>query len=225
MIGKIWKEALKDDRTVSFPHKLAAAWLRLTRKPLEGKLLKRTLKLTGMITEFLDENGAEYWLEGGTLLGVMRENRLLPWDHDVDLTMKAEDLEKIAKKIRKFRYRYGYRLEFVRNNEDIFPLKKGAIRLIKVQSRRLFILPGFVQVDLFVKPRHEDAMYWTVSNKVLKSTPAKYTDHLTRVDFEGMSLSIPEDYDGYLSYRYGDWRTTQKEYSNISDDKSIVKNI
>ncbi len=225
MIVQIWREARLDDRSVSFPHKLAAAWLRLTRKPLEGRLLEKTLKLTGMVTEFLDKNEVDYWLEGGTLIGVMREKRLLPWDHDVDLSMKAEDLGKIVKKIKKFRYRYGYRVEFVRNKEDSAPLKEGEIRLIKIQSRRLFILPGFVQVDLFVKVRHENAMFWSIRNKALKSTPAEFTDHLIKTDFEGMSLSIPEDYDGYLRYRYGDWMTPQKEYDNISDDKSIVRNL
>ena len=225
MIRQIWKEAKLDDRSVSLPHKLAAAWLRLTQKPLEGKYLKRTLKLTGMITDFLDKEKVPYWLEGGTLIGVMREKRLLPWDHDVDLSMNAEDLSKIIGKIKRFRYQYGYRLEFVRNNEDITPLKKGEIRLIKIQSRRLFILPGFIQVDLFIKVRHNDEMYWSIRNKALKSTPAKYTDYLSRVDFEGMSLSIPQDYDGYLTYRYGDWMTPQEEYDNISDDKSVVKHI
>ena len=32
-----------------------------------------------------------YWLEGGTLLGIIRENRLLPWDNDMDISMYKTD--------------------------------------------------------------------------------------------------------------------------------------
>ncbi len=33
----------------------------------------------------LEEAGITAWLDQGTLLGLIREGRLLPWDHDVDL--------------------------------------------------------------------------------------------------------------------------------------------
>lgn len=39
------------------------------------------------VTNLLEENGIEYWLEGGTLFDVIRENRLLPWDNDMDISI------------------------------------------------------------------------------------------------------------------------------------------
>jgi phosphorylcholine metabolism protein LicD len=35
-------------------------------------------------TSILDYLAINYWLDQGTLLGCIRENRLLPWDHDID---------------------------------------------------------------------------------------------------------------------------------------------
>ena len=32
----------------------------------------------------LKENSVAYWLCQGTLLGVIRDKKLIPWDHDID---------------------------------------------------------------------------------------------------------------------------------------------
>jgi phosphorylcholine metabolism protein LicD len=54
----------------------------------------KALKILFDITEFLEKNNIPYHLEGGTLLGIVRDNDLLPWDHDVDLSISVEDLLK-----------------------------------------------------------------------------------------------------------------------------------
>jgi len=37
------------------------------------------------VKQALDKKNIEYWLDAGTLLGAVRENRFIPWDHDIDL--------------------------------------------------------------------------------------------------------------------------------------------
>ena len=39
----------------------------------------------------LKENGINFWLCQGTLLGIIRENRILPWDRDIDFGVWAEE--------------------------------------------------------------------------------------------------------------------------------------
>lgn len=226
IIKEIWQEAKTVDREISFLHKLISVWLKKTQKPLEGRVLKNTLKLTDRVIEFFEGKGVDYWLESGTLLGVVRENRLLPWDHDVDITIRMEDLPKIERGLKLFRLKYGYRVECVRNRADAFPLKKGSIRLIKVQSRKYGILPlpGTAQLDIFVKIRHNDRMYWAIRNRALKSAPAHFTDELKKIDFNNKTYNIPADARGYLAYRFGDdWETPKKDYDNIRDDKAVEK--
>ena len=224
MIFEIWREAKQVDRQISFLHKLISVWLKKTQKPLEGRVLKNTLKLTDRVIDFFEKKGVDYWLESGTLLGVIREKRLLPWDHDVDITIRMEDLPKVEKELRSFRLKYGYRVEYVRNRADAFPLKKGEIRLIKVQSRKFGILPlpGLAQLDIFVKVRHEEKMYWAIRNRALKSAPAHFTDNLGEVEFNNRTYKVPTDSRGYLAYRFGDdWETPKKDYDNIRDDKAV----
>ena len=42
-------------------------------------------------TDFLTKHRINYFLEGGTLLGIVRDGDLLPWDHDVDISIDYSD--------------------------------------------------------------------------------------------------------------------------------------
>ena len=35
----------------------------------------------------LNNNKIQYWLCHGTLLGIIRDNELIPWDHDIDIAV------------------------------------------------------------------------------------------------------------------------------------------
>jgi len=42
----------------------------------------------------LRNNHVNYWICHGTLLGIMREDRLLPWDHDIDFAVWSDETSK-----------------------------------------------------------------------------------------------------------------------------------
>ena len=37
------------------------------------------------LIDILTENKINYWICHGTLLGIIRDNQLIPWDHDIDI--------------------------------------------------------------------------------------------------------------------------------------------
>jgi hypothetical protein len=39
------------------------------------------------VCQLLDRHNINFWICHGTLLGIIRENRLLPWDHDMDFAV------------------------------------------------------------------------------------------------------------------------------------------
>ena len=45
-------------------------------------------------SKLLRDNGINFWACHGTLLGIIRENRLLPWDRDIDLAVWSHETSK-----------------------------------------------------------------------------------------------------------------------------------
>ena len=37
------------------------------------------------LIDILTENKINYWICHGTLLGIIRDKQLIPWDHDIDI--------------------------------------------------------------------------------------------------------------------------------------------
>ena len=70
---------------------------------LTGKYAVIAEKMLHDVAEILDKSNVPYVLEAGTLLGVVREDRLLPWDTDMDITITRNYAEALLKN----RWRFG----------------------------------------------------------------------------------------------------------------------
>lgn len=67
-----------------------------------GNLRKKqdvNLYLLRNLAKICDDNGLDYWLRGGTLLGAARHRGFIPWDDDADVGMVREDFEKLCQVI------------------------------------------------------------------------------------------------------------------------------
>lgn len=65
------------------------------RQQLRACQLKQ-LSILEEIDRVCKNNNIEYWLDGGTLLGAVRHGGFIPWDDDIDIAMKAEDLKRFT---------------------------------------------------------------------------------------------------------------------------------
>ena len=191
---------------------------------LEGKNLNIALRILHDVTIELENASIPYWLEGGTLLGIIRENRLLPWDNDMDISMYKIDQRKLLQIMIKLFFK-GYRLSIKHYRKDIGPFRKGELRMIKVRNFEPFFRKGKVMLDIFLKRKIKNEYFWTVGVKspVLKSSPAEFYEELGWTEFNGKKYMISKDYKGYLTYRYGDWKTPVKTWNFKKDDKAIVQ--
>jgi lipopolysaccharide cholinephosphotransferase len=53
---------------------------------------KNLIDLLKTAKEILDRHNIEFWLEGGTLLGAIRDEKFIPWENDIDLGMWANNI-------------------------------------------------------------------------------------------------------------------------------------
>ena len=60
-----------------------------------NKLLKAFKRICG-------ENGLNYWILGGTLLGAVRHKGFIPWDDDIDVGMMRDEMEKLFEAMERY---------------------------------------------------------------------------------------------------------------------------
>ncbi len=191
---------------------------------LEGKRGLRAVKMLRSVCRVLDRAGLPYILEAGTLLGVIRENRLLPWDNDLDITITRDYEAKLSKLLWRFLLK-GYYVRVKYYDRDMACFKKGERRIIKI--KHINILKGLskdIVLDIFLKRRIADEYYWTVglNPPVLKAVPYRFYEERSRVSFEDYDFLVPADSEAYLEEHYGkDWRIPVKEWDFKTSDCSV----
>lgn len=191
---------------------------------LSGKYAKIANKMLFEVTSILENNKIPYVLEAGTLLGIIRENRLLPWDNDLDITITRKHASKLLNRRYEF-WKKGYRTRIRKFKEDRGPLKKGKPRILKIQTTKLIFLKDISLMDIFIKKLIDDEYVWTVSDKnpVLKSCPRKFYDEKIQYQYRNKKYWIPKDYKDYLTYHYGNWHKPVKKWNFRTDDKCKKK--
>ena len=172
------------------------------------------------VAKSLDILSVNYWLEGGTLLGIKRESRLLPWDNDLDLSINSSEVSKIDDLIINLKSKnLRVRVRKFDNTTEFF--NSGDIRIIKIRNKRFFnLLKGSVCLEIFVKYPKKENTYWMIGNTT-KNVPSKYYARLQSIKFKDYFFSIPMLTEEYLTYRYGDWKTPVKEWNTFTDDKAL----
>ncbi len=192
---------------------------------LVGKHLKLAEKTLALLGRVLEGRNIDYILEGGTLLGIVREKRLLPWDTDIDISIRSDQAEKVKTCLWVF-WLFGYKTRVKRFKKDVGPFKKGDIRIIKIQKHILY-LKKYELVDIFVKYKVEGEYLNIIGKKpaIVRNFPAKYLENHDLVEFRGQKYRAPIDYRDYLALVYGDWETPVKEWDYLKDNKRVKEVI
>jgi hypothetical protein len=133
----------------------------------------------------LDAAGITWWLTCGTLLGAVREGRVLPWDGDIDLGVWPEDMPAVQTAFENAGW------PFLRATpQQLIPHKNG------------------IKVD--IHPHHQDGemVYFLLGEEeeLRMDYPAHLFDDMEMSSLYGWGVLTPSPAEDYLIHQYGeDW--------------------
>ena len=111
------------------------------------------LEMVEEVDRICRKNGIEYTLDGGTLLGAVREGGFIPWDDDADIVMTREAYEKFALACRRDLNTEKFFLQD-HHTDPAYPwgyakLRRNGSREIQTGQGHLTFHPG-IFIDLFI---------------------------------------------------------------------------
>jgi phosphorylcholine metabolism protein LicD len=144
------------------------------------------------IIKILNKNfKKKFFLAAGTLLGYARNDDFIDWDDNIDLC---------------FYYNYNS-LIHIKKLQKIFINKNFIARIFaKKNFFSLTIYKYGYNLDFYSAYRYNGFIY----TNWLKF-PERYAVQLKKINFKGVKVYIPSDYNNYLNYVYGDWKKIKKK--------------
>lgn len=146
----------------------------------------------------LDRFGIQSGLVFGTLLGIIRENDFIEWDEDIDMYIlkEQEDL---------FR-------------SSLWDFRDAGFELVRYDRRGLYsLMKDGEYIDFYVMRKASENVRTTGASFMFE----KYIRDTVAYDFKGITLQIPRDYEEYLEFAYGDWRTP-RQYADFNMGKARI---
>ena len=195
------------------------------RIELKGKNYEVASAMLLDVARICEANDIDYAIDSGTLLGLVRDGDLIPWDFDIDLTLPSTEVEKFQRIIPEIRD-CGWRVsgEYLMSKDDA-AWRQGDIRSIKMRNHRfpsLRIGRGRVALDIFITYEHNGYRWWAFKGLVCRVSAHHFKSRETMI-YKGQALKLPTDYEAMLEALYGsDWRIPDPSFKASVKDESIV---
>jgi len=220
---KYWISGIHDKSIVEkkiiqkIPTKKRIQKFKTKRIQLKGKYRKRMKKMIFDVIDILEKNNIPYWLDEGTLLGIIRDGDLLPWDHDADFRVPGDYAQKILSLKSKFFQKF-----FVKKNKTKNIWLPGNTRSIKIKTHFERLVRINFHIDIFFKYKIDNSYHWIIM-RALKHADSKFFDKLDTITWEGREVKIPSHVEEYLELNYGDWRTPDPDFDPSVDSGTIAE--
>ena len=207
----------------------ARKFLRALRKSIrrpptmEGANYRLGRKMLLDVCQVFNEADIRYMVDQGTLIGIAREGDLLPWDDDVDIALPADQIEKVLAVLPILKS-LGWRVSNRFMHYSFHSWEEGDLQCIKVRKMRWGFLRSRIRMDINIKYRYEQKYYWH-SMGVACEVDALHFDDFDSLQFAGKTIRVPKNYDAYLTEKYGDWRTPDRDYVPRHADGTSIGRI
>uniref|UniRef100_T1KF02 Ribitol-5-phosphate transferase n=1 Tax=Tetranychus urticae TaxID=32264 RepID=T1KF02_TETUR len=168
--------------------------------------LENLRKTARHVFSVLEKCGTRYWLEGGSLLGAVRNSDIIPWDFDVDLGIYQEDINKCPL--------LSYATKQAVKDEEGYVWEKAIEgEFLRVQYSET----NRVHVDLFPFYPKNGIMTkqtWFHDHPQDKEFPEAFLKPLIKIPFVGWQAYAPANITQFLEYKFGKGVIDNPQYPN-----------
>lgn len=194
----------------------------------------------------LSECGINYWLDSGSLLGLVREGKLLEHDGDIDVGLLSGQEKRMGEFLSNAKDE-GYRCRRNLYKGEVFKFKlesreETAVRIIDInvfkaednhlwcpqekavkslERRKLLLVPLIKCVERFLKSRDYEKFPLSLRGMYTWWIPSDLV--LPTQKYEDIGISVPSQLAAYLEFRYGNWQIPNKNWSFWNDDGGLNK--
>lgn len=165
--------------------------LNKVRDRTEQELLVRKTEFL-KICKILDDLKIEYYLQTGILLGAVRNNNLIPWDWDIEISVFSEKfaphIDEVANSLKKNDFKIK---NIVRKTEQI---------KIDFVGKYPDNVTGYTIFGWNYSKIKDH--YWRKEFVV----PSKFLNSFSQISFFGREFNCPFNPEEYLTHAYGNWK-------------------
>jgi lipopolysaccharide cholinephosphotransferase len=205
--------------------------------------------------QIFNEQKISYWIFQGTLLGIIRDNNLIPWDNDIDIAVWSGSISK--KQIKDLMLSNGYEVEDDGKKYDYINFKKHGGKTVDINFFKLskdrnivytewdipnntilakIVYKNLVVLNKLYQVTHLNFFYY-LEGKIRKklsplitrtggySMPIKYLNSFSNYECKNLLIRIPSDYIKVLEYLYGNDWEAPKMNYKWEDSQSVVYNF
>jgi len=185
------------------------------------KIRREASEILTRVCNVFENNTKDYWLDYGTLLGYVRERRIIKGDLDLDFGVIMEDKNKSLQ-------------EYLREYQ-IYPTQQMKVEGMIVTEQYRYKNIGF---DIFYYRKENDKIITNVWLTTDHSVPQRISYEqgggvlgettfsafdTTKIQFYGVSFRTPKDADLYLKEHYGDDYMIPNPNFSFDDEKNRVE--
>lgn len=183
-------------------------------------LQKNGVQTLSDLAGLLTSNNIHYWVDAGTLLGIVRDGNFIDDDTDIDIGVVITNPDDLFNLLKVNGYNIWY----------YFDTPYGRKRLIRAEKYQ-------VGIDFEVFERDGDKYYYDSPSKPARTSKqwkkkrysvirfyfdAEIVASQKRHNFMGIELNIPENYDEYFRVYYKDWRVRQDKENYLDSHFRIL---